>query len=97
MIFNVKSGNRDDHSKNFSFILDENKKWRLAPAYDLTKSNGINGEQTAMVNGKGINITDDDLISEAQQIGISKSKTKDMIEQVTASLADYEKLIRDYR
>lgn len=97
MIFNVKSGNKDDHSKNFSFMLDENKNWSLAPAYDLTKSDGINGEQTAMVNGKGINITDDDLISEAQQIGISKGKTKDMIEQVTASLADYEKLIRDYR
>lgn len=97
MIFNVKSGNKDDQSKNFSFMLDENKNWSLAPAYDLTKSDGINGEQTAMVNGKGINITDDDLISEAMQIGISKSKTKDMIEQVTTSLADYEKLIKDYR
>ena len=97
MIFNVKAENKDDHSKNFSFMLDENKNWKLAPAYDLTKSAGINGEQTAMVNGKGIDITDDDLLSEAQKIGISSTKTKEMIEQITSSLADYDKLIKEYK
>ena len=97
MIFNVKAGNKDDHSKNFSFMLDENKNWKLAPAYDLTKSAGINGEQTAMVNQKGIDITDDDLIIEAQRIGISATKTKEMIEQITSALADYEKLVKEHK
>lgn len=97
MIFNVKAGNKDDHSKNFSFMLDENKHWKLAPAYDLTKSAGINGEQTAMVNQKGIDITDDDLIIEAQRIGISATKTKEMIEQITSALADYEKLVKEHK
>lgn len=97
MIFNVKAGNKDDHSKNFSFMIDENKNWKLAPAYDLTKSSGINGEQTAMVNGKGIDITDDDLITEAQKIGVSATKTKEMIEQIVSSLADYDKLIKEHK
>ena len=80
MIFNVKAENKDDHSKNFSFMLDKKGSWKLAPAYDLTKSEGINGEQTAMVNGKGKNITDDDLIVVADEIGVSASKTKEMIQ-----------------
>ena len=33
MIFNVKAGNKDDHSKNFSFMLDENKNWKWAPGH----------------------------------------------------------------
>ena len=35
MAFNVRLGNQDDHSKNFSFLLDAKGRWRLAPAYDL--------------------------------------------------------------
>jgi len=97
MIFNVKAENRDDHSKNFSFMLDENKNWKMSPAYDLTKSSGINGEQTAMVNGKGIDITDNDLITEAQKIGFSAGKTKEIIAQVADALADYEKLMKEHR
>ncbi len=97
MIFNVKAGNKDDHSKNFSFMLDKSNTWKLAPAYDLTKSHGINGEQTAMVNGKGTNITDKDLIAEALKAGISKEKTKEMIEEVSSCLADYDKTLTSVR
>jgi len=97
MIFNIKAENKDDHSKNFSFMLDKNNKWKLAPAYDLTKSAGINGEQTAMVNSKGTDITDNDLIEEAQSVDISPTKTKEMIEEITSSLADYEKLIKEHK
>ena len=42
MCFNVFAHNRDDHSKNFSFLYDENKKeWHLSPAYDLTYSSSV--------------------------------------------------------
>jgi len=37
MIFNIVARNHDDHAKNFSFILTE-QKWELAPAYDLAFS-----------------------------------------------------------
>jgi serine/threonine-protein kinase HipA len=37
MIFNIVARNHDDHAKNFSFIL-RNQKWELAPAYDLAFS-----------------------------------------------------------
>ncbi|NTW27788.1 MAG: type II toxin-antitoxin system HipA family toxin [Coriobacteriia bacterium] len=38
MVFNIVARNHDDHSKNVSFMLDEDGRWRLAPAYDLAYS-----------------------------------------------------------
>jgi len=41
ILFNAIFGNRDDHSKNFSFLMNHEGKWAFAPAYDLTyTSNG---------------------------------------------------------
>lgn len=37
MIFNVRSGNADDHGKNHSFLYDDTARhWTLSPAYDIT-------------------------------------------------------------
>lgn len=52
MVFNVLIGNKDDHSKNFSFIYHNNN-WKLSPAYDLLPSFGFNNNHTTTVNGKG--------------------------------------------
>jgi serine/threonine-protein kinase HipA len=53
--FNVLAHNRDDHPKNFSFLLDQENEWIFAPAYDLTFSFGPAGEQSTMVLGEGKN------------------------------------------
>ena len=89
MIFNVKSGNRDDHSKNFSFLLTEKNEWRLAPAYDLTPCAGLNGEHTAMVNGKGRDITDADLIAAAATCGVTQTKVQNMIAKIILALNSF--------
>jgi serine/threonine-protein kinase HipA len=51
--FNVLAHNRDDHARNFSFLLGEDKRWVVAPAYDLTFSHGPNGEQSMLLLGEG--------------------------------------------
>ena len=53
--FNVLAHNRDDHAKNFSFLLNDASVWVVAPAYDLTFSDGPAGEQSTMVMGEGRN------------------------------------------
>jgi serine/threonine-protein kinase HipA len=53
--FSVLAHNRDDHAKNFSFLLDDSNAWVFAPAYDLTFSDGPAGEQSTMVMGDGRN------------------------------------------
>ncbi len=53
MVFNVLAHNRDDHSNNFSYLMDEHGQWRLAPAYDLTCSSGPGGEHSTTLLGEG--------------------------------------------
>jgi serine/threonine-protein kinase HipA len=55
--FNVLAHNRDDHSKNFSFLMDKNGHWKLAPAYDLTFSNSSYGFHSTTVAGESKNPT----------------------------------------
>lgn len=81
MCFNIFSHNRDDHSKNFSFIYDENR-WKLSPAYDLTYSNSIGGEHATTVNGEGKNPEMEDLLEVAGQIGLDKKKAKNTAEEI---------------
>ena len=95
MIFNVKSGNKDDHSKNFSFMLTKDNVWKMAPAYDLTPSEGINGEQTAMVNGKGKDIKAEDYIKTAEPFGFDENKVREIIEQTDDALAGYKKYAKN--
>jgi len=49
MLFNVMSGNRDDHTKNFFFLMDDEGIWHNSPAYDFTFNRGINGEHLMLV------------------------------------------------
>jgi len=77
MCFNVFSHNRDDHSKNFSFIYNEDlNKWELSPAYDLTYSYSINGEHATTINGNGVNPGLNDILNVAEKIGLDKKKAK---------------------
>ena len=77
MCFNVFSHNRDDHSKNFSFIYNEDlNKWELSPAYDLTYSYSINGEHATTINGNGVNPDLNDILKVAEKIGLDKKKAE---------------------
>lgn len=79
MCFNVFAHNRDDHSKNFSFLFDYTKKeWHLSPAYDLTYSFSFNGEHAATINGEGKNPTLDDILAVAKNIGLKEKFAKDI-------------------
>lgn len=50
MCFNVFVHNRDDHSKNFSYLYDEvEQRWVLSLAYDLTYSYSIGGEHATSI------------------------------------------------
>lgn len=94
MCFNVFSHNRDDHSKNFSYLYDEqNACYRLAPAYDLTYSSSLNGEHATTVNGNGVNPGMEDILAVADKIGIRKAQAgkiaRDIRECVYDMLAPY--------
>lgn len=95
-VFNVLTYNRDDHSKNFSFLMDECGQWKLSPAYDLTFSSGPGGEQSTMVMGEGKNPGVEHLIKLGEEAKLSKSHIKVIIEQTQASVANWPTLARHY-
>ena len=83
MCFNVFAHNRDDHSKNFSFLFDDTKKeWHLSPAYDLTYSYSFNGEHATTINGEGKNPTLDDILAVAKNIGLKEKFAKDIASDI---------------
>jgi len=75
MVFNVAACNRDDHTKNFAFLLSEGGSWRLAPAFDLTHSHNLVDGWTVnhqmSVNGKydEIGMSDIRAVADRQLIG----------------------------
>ena len=81
MVFNVLIDNQDDHTKNFSFIYDDaNKTYRLSPAYDITPGRTYYGEHTTSVNGKGKDITDEDMLIVALKNKIDKDTAKAIVD-----------------
>jgi len=83
MCFNVFAHNRDDHSRNFTYLYRESeKRWVLSPAYDLTYSSSIGGEHATTVNGNGVNPGIKDLLAVAKRIGINNARAKKMAENI---------------
>lgn len=81
MVFNYLTDNKDDHCKNFSFMVIDNK-WHLAPAYDLTLcTEGYNGQHATSVNGKG-NPTLDDFIAVGTKIKMDSTRCLSIIEEI---------------
>ena len=95
-VFNVMAHNRDDHAKNFSFLMNEFGEWKLSPAYDLTFSNGPGGEQSTMVMGEGRNITVKHLVKLGLEAKISKELIDQIIEQTRSSLSNWNYLASEY-
>lgn len=78
MVFNVLATNCDDHTKNFSFQLKQDGKWRLSPAYDVCYSydpkNVWVNQQTLSINGKHRSIGKEDLMTVAKANNIKKGE-----------------------
>jgi len=95
-VFNILSHNRDDHAKNFSFLIAENGTWKLSPAYDLTFSNGPNGEQSTLVMGEGRKPTISHLVKLGLEAKLSQKLINEAIEQTQNALKRWEHLAKQH-
>jgi len=82
MVFNIIFNNRDDHVKNFAFIMDHNGEWSLSPAYDITFSVGPNGEHTMTIMGEGKAPTIRDVYKVCDKHSIKQKEIDAIIGQV---------------
>jgi len=90
--FNVFAHNRDDHSKNISFLMDEHGIWKVAPAYDLTFSSSGHGMHSTMINGECANPSKHHLMELANYFKIKNaSNIIDNVQKVIYNWKTYAK------
>lgn len=88
MAFNVFAHNRDDHVKNFAFVMDGARgDWRLSPAYDLTYAAGPGGEHSMTLAGEGRNPGRLHILRLAEQAGVAKREAAAIIDEVRGAVA----------
>jgi len=86
MIFNILASNRDDHTRQHSYLMNPTGEWRLAPAYDLTYSAGPGGEHYLDVNGEGRRPTHAHVAKLCRQHGLGDRTIDEMIDEVRAAV-----------
>lgn len=81
-IFNVVFNNRDDHSKNLSFLLEKNGRWQFSPTYDLTYCVGPRGEHQMDICGEAREPSRQHLLELAKNGGIPEKVAIDSVERI---------------
>ncbi|MTC74261.1 type II toxin-antitoxin system HipA family toxin [Providencia sp. wls1919] len=100
MAFNIIARNHDDHSKNFAFMLKDNK-WILAPAYDLAYSykpgsKWVNSHWMSL-NGKRDDFTREDFYSLIKlSPAFSKQKIDNIIDETLDVVSKWKKLAKEW-
>ena len=97
IVFNVVVRNQDDHTKNISFLMDKQGKWRLSPAYDMDYAYNPKGAWTAThqmsINGKFDKITKNDLLECATKNNIKNGLQ--IIEEVCDTASQWSKIAKE--
>jgi len=90
--FNVFAHNRDDHSKNFAFLMDADGPWKVAPAYDLTFSTSGHGMHSTSVARESKNPTRKQLMELGEYFHIKDAnKIMDEVQAVVFNWEIYAK------
>ena len=99
MVFNILANNTDDHNKNFSFLMDEEERWRLSPAYDMTFIFNIGGfmpekMHCLMMRGKLTGHKHDEALTLARENGIKNAEV--IIRQVADAISRFRYFAERY-
>lgn len=97
MVFNVVVRNQDDHTKNISFLMGEDGRWRLSPAYDMGYAYNPLGGWTSThqmsINGKYDDINRKDLLEFASLNNIKNAPA--IIDEVCEAASGWAALARE--
>lgn len=92
---NVLLHNRDDHLKNFGFLMDSAGMWALSPFYDFTYNRGPGGWHTLSVAGEGMNPGEADLLRLAESVRLSSRDAKEILSKARDALSVFPILAKD--
>ena len=95
-VFNVLAHNRDDHARQFSFLMARDGAWRMAPAYDLTWSSGPGGEHSSSVLGYGKDIARSHLIDLGKQADMKEQDIAEVIDRAQTAISNWKMFAGEY-
>lgn len=87
--FNVLARNRDDHTRNFAFVMDEQGVWRASPAYDLTYAGGPGGEHSILICSEGKEPQREHLLKLAEEGDLKRPKA--ILDEVRAAIDGFKR------
>lgn len=88
-VFNVLFHNRDDHPKNIAWRLGRDRRWRLAPAFDLSFSDGPLGQHHMDVCGEGRAVERRHLLALAAEGGVPAKAAEAAIDLLLTQAATF--------
>ena len=94
MIFNLFSGNQDDHSKNWNFLQDDLGNWMLSPAFDITFSPNPYYEHSTSFKGFRKAPSKKAILTLAKLAG--EDKPFAVIKEVVDALGNFSQLAKQY-
>lgn len=90
MVFNVVARNQDDHVKNVAFLMGQQGKWSLAPAFDVTYAYNPEGRWTRFhqmtINGKQDGFTLEDFRACAATAGLKRGRAEAILDEVRTAV-----------
>lgn len=99
MVFNIVARNQDDHVKNIAFLMDQEGRWMLAPAFDLAYSYNPSGHWTAThqmtLNGKRDGFVMADVHAGAESAGLKRGRAGALVEEVSNAVGRWREFAVD--
>lgn len=93
-VFNVAFNNRDDHPKNFAYIMAPDGQWTLAPAYDVTYCEGPGGYHQMDVMGEAMSISRTSMLRLAEEAEIGQDVAATMIDDICEVASQFAAIAR---
>lgn len=92
VVFNLVGCNQDDHVKNFAFMMDQQGRWGIAPAYDLCHAEGSNFTRyhQLSLNGKTSGFERSDLKHLAEYAGLPQGRENHVLEKTVDAFSAWQ-------
>ena len=99
-IFNIVARNQDDHTKNIGYLMTQDGRWRLSPAFDLTFSYNPSGAWTSRhqmtLAGKADGWERTEIVEAlATSSGMSTNEVSSMLVEIVAVAGEWRRFAAD--
>jgi serine/threonine-protein kinase HipA len=94
-VFNVAFNNRDDHPKNFAYVMSRSGAWQLAPAYDVTFCEGPGGYHQMDVMGEALEIDRGAMLRLADEAEVSVEIAGGIIDSICRVASQFVAIAQD--